>query len=95
MQIHPNIKSEYGRLRSVMVGIARKMGPKPAIEDCYDARSRESVELGTSTDISHPSDLISLGARLSRGKRGSSVVDRSFRWNPLQAHATKDLKVVS
>lgn len=23
------------------------MGPKPAIEDCYDARSRESVELGT------------------------------------------------
>ena len=30
-----------------MVGIARKMGPKPAIEDCYDARSRESVELGT------------------------------------------------
>ncbi len=47
MQIHPNIKSEYGRLRSVMVGIARRMGPKPAIEDCYDARSRESVELGT------------------------------------------------
>ncbi|REJ62446.1 MAG: amidinotransferase [Bacteroidetes bacterium] len=47
MQIHPNIKSEYGRLRSVMVGIARKMGPKPAIENCYDARSRESVELGT------------------------------------------------
>ena len=30
-----------------MVGIARKMGPKPAIENCYDARSRESVELGT------------------------------------------------
>ena len=47
MQIHPNIKSEDGRLRSVMVGIARKMGPKPAIENCYDARSRESVELGT------------------------------------------------
>ncbi len=23
------------------------MGPKPAIENCYDARSRESVELGT------------------------------------------------
>tara|TARA_B100000900_G_C20593200_1_gene722373 strand:+ start:2113 stop:2979 length:867 start_codon:yes stop_codon:yes gene_type:complete len=30
-----------------MVGIARKMGPKPAIEHCYDARSRESVELET------------------------------------------------
>lgn len=51
MQIHPNIKTEYGRLRSVMVGIARKMGPKPAIEDCYDARSRESVELGTFPEV--------------------------------------------
>ena len=51
MQIHPNIKSEYGRLRSVMVGIARKMGPKPAKEDCYDARSRESVELGTYPEV--------------------------------------------
>ena len=47
------------------------------------------------TDISHGGDLISLGARLSRGKRGSSVVDSSFRWNPLAAHATKDLQVVS
>ena len=27
------------------------MGPKPAIEDCYDARSRESVELGTYPEI--------------------------------------------
>jgi len=51
MQIQPNIKTEYGRLRSVMVGVARKMGPKPAIEDCYDARSRESVELGTYPEV--------------------------------------------
>ena len=34
-----------------MVGIARRMGPKPAIEDCYDARSRESVELGTYPEV--------------------------------------------
>ena len=27
------------------------MGPKPAIEDCYDARSRESVELGTYPEV--------------------------------------------
>ena len=47
MQIHPNIKSEHGRLRSVMVGTARKMGLKPTIENCYDARSRESVVLET------------------------------------------------
>ena len=47
MQIHPNIRTEYGRLRSVMVGIARTMGPQPALADCYDARSRESVALDT------------------------------------------------
>ena len=51
MHIHPNIKTEYGRLRSVMVGIARKMGPKPTIEECYDARSRESVQLGTYPEV--------------------------------------------
>ena len=47
MQIHPKIKSEYGRLQTVMVGIARDMGQKPSLHDCYDARSRESVVLGT------------------------------------------------
>ena len=47
MQIHPKINSEYGRLQTVMVGIARDMGQKPSLHDCYDARSRESVVLGT------------------------------------------------
>ena len=27
------------------------MGPKPAVQDCYDARSRESVELGTYPEV--------------------------------------------
>ena len=30
-----------------MVGIASDMGQKPSLDECYDARSRESVELGT------------------------------------------------
>ncbi len=47
MQMHPKIKSEYGRLKTVMVGIAIDMGQKPTLNDCYDARSRESVVLGT------------------------------------------------
>ena len=45
--MHPKIKSEYGRLQTVMVGIANDMGQKPSLNDCYDARSRESVVLGT------------------------------------------------
>lgn len=43
MQILPNIENEYGTLHSVVVGIARKMGGTPSVEECYDARSKESV----------------------------------------------------
>ena len=45
MQIQPQIHNEYGRLLSVVVGVARKMGGTPELEDCYDARSYESVQL--------------------------------------------------
>lgn len=47
MLIHPRVSNEYDRLTTVVVGIARQMGKEPTIEECYDARSRESVELGT------------------------------------------------
>ena len=47
MLIHPSISNEYDRLTTVVVGIARQMGEEPTIEACYDARSRESVALGT------------------------------------------------
>ena len=45
MQIQPQIHNEYGRLLSVVVGVARRMGGTPELEDCYDARSYESVQL--------------------------------------------------
>ena len=45
MQIQPEIHNEYGRLLSVVVGVARRMGGTPELEDCYDARSYESVQL--------------------------------------------------
>ena len=44
--IIPHIYSETGRLRKVVLGIADHIGPTPRIEDCYDAKSRESVQLG-------------------------------------------------
>jgi N-dimethylarginine dimethylaminohydrolase len=47
MQIQPEIHNEYGRLRSVVVGVARRMGGIPTLEECYDARSYETVQLGS------------------------------------------------
>lgn len=46
MQIQPEIHNEYGRLRSVVVGVARRMGGIPTLDECYDARSYETVRLG-------------------------------------------------
>lgn len=46
MQILPEIQNEYGRLDTVVVGLASKMGGIPELEDCYDARSYESAKLG-------------------------------------------------
>ena len=43
MQIQLDIQNEFGTLKTVVVGVARKMGGMPAIEDCYDPRSAESV----------------------------------------------------
>mmetsp|Transcript_8711 Transcript_8711/g.11476 ORF Transcript_8711/g.11476 Transcript_8711/m.11476 type:complete len:229 (+) Transcript_8711:908-1594(+) len=46
------------------------------------------------TDISHENDIISLGARLSSGKKGSSVVDDRANLLPLDAHNLGKLNVV-
>ena len=46
MQILPEIQNEYGRLDTVVVGLAAQMGGMPELEECYDARSYESVKLG-------------------------------------------------
>lgn len=46
MQILPEIQNEYGRLDTVVVGLAMRMGGVPKLEECYDARSFEAVKLG-------------------------------------------------
>ena len=46
MQILPEIQNEYGRLDAVVVGLASRMGGVPDLEECYDARSYESVKSG-------------------------------------------------
>ena len=46
MQILPEVQNEYGRLDTVVVGLAPRMGGIPELEECYDARSYESVKLG-------------------------------------------------
>jgi N-dimethylarginine dimethylaminohydrolase len=45
LQLH--ITDEISRLRAVVLGIADKNGPTPALEDCYDPKSREHVQAGT------------------------------------------------
>jgi N-dimethylarginine dimethylaminohydrolase len=45
MQILPEIQNEYGRLDTVVVGLALRMGGVPKQEECYDARSFEAVAL--------------------------------------------------
>ena len=42
-----NIQNETSRLRTVVLGIAKSNGPVPALEDCYDPKSREHVIAGT------------------------------------------------
>jgi N-dimethylarginine dimethylaminohydrolase len=42
-----NIKNETSRLRAVVLGIAKKNGPTPKIEDCYDPKSIQHVQAGT------------------------------------------------
>ena len=46
MQILPEIQNEYGRLDTVVVGLAMRMGGVPKLEECYDARSFEAVKMG-------------------------------------------------
>ncbi|NNC84400.1 MAG: amidinotransferase [Flavobacteriales bacterium] len=42
----PHIYSETGRLKKVVLGSAALMGSTPTLEECYDAKSYESVQLG-------------------------------------------------
>jgi N-dimethylarginine dimethylaminohydrolase len=42
-----NIQNETARLRAVVLGTAKSNGPVPAVEDCYDPKSRAHVLAGT------------------------------------------------
>lgn len=42
-----NVKNETSRLRAVVLGIAKDIGPTPKVEDCYDPKSRLHVINGT------------------------------------------------
>ena len=42
-----NIQNETSRLRSVILGIAKSIGPVPKVGDCYDPKSIQHVLAGT------------------------------------------------
>ena len=42
-----NIQNETGELESVVLGIAKSFGGTPALEDCFDPKSKEHVKAGT------------------------------------------------
>ncbi|PQB06207.1 amidinotransferase [Polaribacter filamentus] len=42
-----NIQNETSRLRSVILGTAKSIGPVPKVEDCYDPKSIQHVLAGT------------------------------------------------
>ena len=42
-----NVQNETSRLRAVILGIAKSVGPVPKVEDCYDPKSIEHVKAGT------------------------------------------------
>jgi N-dimethylarginine dimethylaminohydrolase len=44
---YPFIKNEFSKLETVVVGIANSIGPTPAIEDCYDPKSKQHILAGT------------------------------------------------
>ena len=41
-----NIKNETGRLKSVVLGQPKSIGPVPTLEESYDAKSYYSIENG-------------------------------------------------
>ena len=47
MPINLNINNETSSLKSVILGTAKKNGPTPKLEDCYDPKSKEHVLAGT------------------------------------------------
>ena len=42
-----NVKNETSRLRAVILGTAKSIGPKPTAEEAYDPKSLEHILAGT------------------------------------------------
>lgn len=42
-----NVKNETSRLRAVVLGTAKSVGPTPKLEDTYDPKSAEHIKAGT------------------------------------------------
>src|SRR5690606_42162856 len=42
-----NVKNETSRLRAVVLGTAKKVGPAPCEHEAYDPKSREHILAGT------------------------------------------------
>lgn len=45
--IELNVQDEVSRLKAVVLGIARSVGPPPTIEESYDPKSKEHIRAGT------------------------------------------------
>lgn len=44
--ISPHVANETDKLELVVLGLPQSLGPTPKLEECYDAKSYESVQLG-------------------------------------------------
>ena len=45
--ISVNVNNEFGKLNTVILGIAQSFGGTPKVEECYDPKSKEHVIKGT------------------------------------------------
>ena len=41
--ISVNVNNEFGKLNTVILGIAQSFGGTPKVEECYDPKSKEHV----------------------------------------------------
>lgn len=70
---YPFIKNEFAKLETVVVGIANSIGQTPAIDNCYDPKSKEHIAAGTyPSESSLISEIDNLANELS--KRGIKVI---------------------
>ena len=60
-RILPHVTNETGRLKTVVLGLPYSIGPIPTLQETYDAKSYEAVQLGcfpSQADIIHEMDAV-------------------------------------